>query len=223
MFTLINIDESETLEALNAQFSTNADMFPPEIAIVSREAWAVSAAYCNKHRRRLECALMARARELAADGWCHAQDREIRCGLRFHGDGTIWATVRHNGEHVTVLVAVEAESIRDGRDSVLDAAKRVAAAQALLWIAELNAEVCARVARRTFKSSPLIDFEGRKRRAASIPGYHPYAAEYEMWLTQRGDYHRMASIHRWTLRSAQVTLEAALHRVQVRTMEGGVA
>lgn len=52
MFTLINIDESETLEALSAQFSTNADMFPPEIAIVSREAWAI----CDKHRRKLESA-----------------------------------------------------------------------------------------------------------------------------------------------------------------------
>jgi hypothetical protein len=221
MFTVIDIEDSEMLEALNAQFAANADMFPPDIAIVSRESWALSAAYCDKHRRKLERTLMARARDLAADGWCHAQDRAFRCGLQFHGDGTLWATIRHNGEHVTVLVAVEAESIRDGRDPVLDAAKRAAKAQALLWIAELNAEVCARVARRTFKSSPLIDFEGRKRRAASIPGYLPYAAEYEKWLTQRGDYQRMASIHRWTLESAKVKLEAALHRVQVRAMEGG--
>lgn len=223
MFVTINIDESETREALNAQFANNADMFPPEIAIVSRESWVTSAAYCDKHRRKLERTLMARARDLAADGWCHAQDRAFRCGLQFHGDGTLWATIRHNGEHVTVLVAVEAESIRDGRDSVLDAAKRVAKAQALAWVAELNAEVCARVARRMFRKSPLINVDGRKRRAAGVRGAMPYAAEYERWLTQRGDYQRMASIHRWTLGSAQVTLEAALNRVHVRAAEGGVA
>lgn len=219
MFTVINIDESETLEALNAEFATNADMFPPEIAIVSREAWAI----CDKHRRKLERALMARARELAADGWCHAQDRAIRCGLRFHGDGTLWATFRLHGEHVTVLVAVEAESIRDGRNPVLDAAKRAAKAQALAWIAELNAAVCARVAQRTFKSSPLIDFEGRKRRAASIPGYLPYAGEYEMWLKQRSDYARMAAIHREAMQNALLALDSALNRVHVRAMEGGAA
>lgn len=223
MFTLINIDESETLEALNAQFATNADMFPPEIAIVSREAWAVSAAYCDKHRRKLERTLMARARDLAADGWCHAQDRAFRCGLQFHGDGTLWATIRHNGEHVTVLVAVEAESIRDGRDSVLDAAKRVAKAQALAWIAELNAAVCARVAQRTFKSSPLIDYNGRKRRAAGVPGAMPYAGEYEMWLRQRSDYARMAAIHREAVQNARITLDAALYRVWSRAQEVGAA
>lgn len=219
MFTVIDIEDSEMLEALNAQFATNADMFPPDIAIVSREAWAV----CDKHRRKLERALMARARDLAADGWCHAQDRAIRCGLRFHGDGTLWATLRCNGEHVTVLVAVEAESIRDGQDSVLDAAKRMAKAEALLWIAELNAAVCAQAARRTFKSSPLIDYNGRKRRAAGVPGAMPYAGEYEMWLYQRRDYLRMATIHREAVQNARLTLDAAVYRVQSRAWEGGVA
>lgn len=223
MFTLTNIDESETMEALNAQFAANADMFPPDIAIVSRESWALSAAYCDQHRRKLERTLMARARDLAADGWCHAQDRAFRCGLQFHGDGTLWATIRHNGEHVTVLVAVEAESIREGRDPVLDAAKRAAKAQALLWIAELNAAVCAQAARRTFKSSPLIDFDGRKRRAAGVPGAMPYAGEYEMWLIQRSDYLRMAAIHREAMQNALLALDSALNRVHVRAMEGGVA
>lgn len=223
MFATIDIYESDTVETLNAMFPESAQMFSEDLAIVSREAWAVSATYCGKHRRKLERALMARARELAADGWCHAQDRAIRCGLRFHGDGTLWATMRHNGEHVTVLVAIEAESIRDGRDSVLDAAKRAAKAQALAWIAELNAAVCARVAQRTFKSSPLIDYNGRKRRAAGVPGAMPYAREYTMWLYQRSDYARMAAIHREEVRWARLTLDAALTRVQVSAMEGGVA
>lgn len=219
MFATIDIHESDTVETLNAMFTESAQMFPEDLAIVSREAWAV----CDNHRRKLERALMARARELAADGWCHAQDRAFRCGLHFHGDGTLWATIRHNGEHVTVLVAVEAESIRDGRDCVLDAAKRMAKAQALAWIAELNAAVCARVAQRTFKSSPLIDYNGRKRRAAGVPGAMPYAGEYTMWLYQRSDYARMAAIHREEVRWARLTLDAALYRVQSRAWEGGAA
>lgn len=219
MFATIDIYESDTVETLNAMFPESAQMFSEDLAIVSREAWAV----CDEHRRKLERALMARARELAADGWCHAQDRAFRCGLQFHGDGTLWATMRCNGEHVTVLVAVEAESIRDGRDSVLDAAKRAAKAQALAWIAELNAAVCARVAQRTFRSSPLIDYNGRKRRAAGVPGAMPYAGEYTMWLYQRSDYARMAAIHREEVRWARLTLDAALYRVWSRAQEGGAA
>lgn len=219
MFATIDIYESDTVETLNAMFPESAQMFSEDLAIVSREAWAIA----DKHRRKLERALMARARELAADGWCHAQDRVIRCGLQFHGDGTLWATIRHNGEHVTVLVAVEAESIRDGRDSVLDAAKRMAKAQALAWIAELNEAVCARAAQFMFKSSPLIECDGRKRRAAGVPGAMPYAGEYEMWLQQRSDYARMAAIHREAVQNARLTLDAALYRVQSRATEGGAA
>lgn len=214
MFTEIDPYYTETVATLNAAFPLAADMFTDNLAIISREAWGVA----DKHRRKLERVLMARARELASDGQCHPQDLAFRCGLQLHGDGTLWATLRHHGEHVTVLVAIEAESIRDGMHPDLDVCKRAAKAEALLWIAELNAAVCARVARHTFNTSPLIVSDGRKRRAAGVAGAMPYAGEYDMWLRQRSDYLRMAEIQRKALRELGVHPE-----FEADVMEGGVA
>lgn len=214
MFAEIDPYYIEAVETLNAHYSGSADFFPSNLAIVSRTAWGVA----DKHRRHLERALMSRARELANEGQCHAQDRRFRCGLQFHGDGTLWATIRHNGEHVTVLVAIEAESIRDGMHPELDIAKRAAQAEATLWTAELNARACQRAAQHTFNRSPLIVSDGRRRRAAGVPGAMPYAGEYAMWLRQRSDYQRMAEIQRKVLRELGVNPE-----FEANVTEGGVA
>jgi len=210
---LIGIDpfETETLETLNREFPHCEDFIPHDLAIISRVAWKVS----DKYRKQLERALMARARDLAADGWYQSQDRRQRCGLLFHGDGSLWATFRHNREHVTVMVAVEAECIRDGWHPVLDAAKAAAKAAACEWIADLNAKACARAARCTFKSSPMVEANGRKRRAAGVAGAMPYAGEYAMWLLQCDSYKRAAA----SARAERATAMEAWGE----SMEGGAA
>jgi hypothetical protein len=223
MFETIDTFDTDTIGILNQAFPNAAEMFPADLAIVSRDAWDTS----DKPRRSVERALIQRARELAEAGWCHAAPTEgpgSRCGkIVLHGDGTVWVTVRFLGDRVSVLVAVEAESIRDGLHPVLDAVKRAAVVQARVWLADWNARESIRIARRVFRNSPLIESDGRKRHAAGVPGALPWAGEHAMWIQKHHRYAQEAQMHRETLRNATVTLEAAIHRSNARAMEGGAA
>lgn len=217
MFETIDPIATDTIESLDSMFANGRDFWPGDLAIVSRALWADADA-----RRATERALMERARELAAEGWQHPQDRRIRAGLRIAGDGTVWATLRHAHEHVTVLVAVEAESIPFGADPVLDAVRSAAQAAAGVYMAERRAEAAERIARRIARHSRTTEFGARMRRAAFVPGTREHGERLN-WLAAAERFRTEASWHRTRHAGAVLTWRSAAQRVAERMAEGGAA
>ena len=217
MYESIDPIATDTIESLDSMFTNGRDFWPSDLAIVSRALWADPDA-----RRATERTLMARARELADLGYAHPQDRCIRAGIRIAGDGTVWATIRHNREHVTVLVAVEAESIRAGADSILDAVRNVAQASAGLYITERSAAYALRIARRIERKSRLTAFGNRMRRAALVPGTREHG-ERSIWIRNAESHRTQAFWHRERYERALLSWNAAMVRVAERMAEGGAA
>lgn len=218
MYESIDPIATDTIESLDSMFTNGRDFWPSDLAIVSRALWADPDA-----RRATDRTLMARARELADLGYAHPQDRCIRAGrIRIAGDGTVWATIRHNREHVTVLVAVEAESIRAGADSILDAVYRASQAAAGVYMAERRAEAAERIARRIERKSRKTAFGNRMRRAASVPGTREHGERLN-WIHAAERFRTEAAWHRGRAGNALLTLNAAMVRVAERMAEGGAA
>jgi hypothetical protein len=217
MFETLDPHESGTIETLNVMFSSSAELFGNELAILSREAWTRT-----EDGRAMERTLMARARDLAADGWRVAQDRAQRVGILIHGDGTIWATLRHDGEHVAVMVGLEAESIRAGVDPILDAVRRAGQAETGAWLATQRGDRARKAARRLARESRTTAFGARMRRAAFVPGT-PEHGEHHMWIRCAQGFDQEAAWHRGRAADARVTWRAAAQRQAERAAEGGAA
>ena len=217
MFDTLGPHDSGTIETLNAVFPASAELFGNELAILSREAWTRP-----EDRRAMERTLMARARDLAADGWRVAQDRAQRVGILIHGDGTIWATLRHDGEHVAVMVGIEAESIRNGVCPILDAVRRAGQAETGAWLATQRAACALKVARRVVRESRTTAFGARMRRAAFVPGTLEHG-EHRSWIGAAARFDSEAAWHRSRAASARVTWRAAAQRQAERAAEGGAA
>jgi hypothetical protein len=217
MFETLDPHDSGTIETLNAVFPASAELFGNELAILSREAWTRP-----EDGRAMERTLMARARDLAADGWRVAQDRAQRVGILIHGDGTIWATLRHDGEHVAVMVGLEAESIREGVCPILDAVRRAGQSETGAWLAMRRRDFALKVARRVARESRKTPFGARIMRAASVPGT-PEHGEHRRWIRAAAGFDSEAAWHRSRAANARVTWRAAAQRQAERAAEGGAA
>ena len=217
MFETLDPHYSGTIETLNGMFPSSAELFGNELAVLSREAWTRP-----EDRRAMERVLMARARDLAADGWRVAQDRAQRVGILIHGDGTIWATLRHDGEHVAVMVGIEAESIREGVCLILDAVRRAGQAETGAWLATRRRDFALRVARRLARESRKTAFGARIMRAVLVPGT-PEHGERSRWIRAAGGFDAEAAWHRERAANARLTWLAAAQRQAERMAEGGAA
>ena len=219
MFETLDPHETDTIEALNLMFPASAEFFGAELAVLSREAWRMG----DRPRRAVERVLIARARDLVADGWGVPQHRTIRAGrLRIDGNGAVWATVRHGGEHLCVLVAIEAESLRPTLNPILAAARRAGMAALGEWRARWGEREALRCANRLARNPRTVPFGARSRRAAFVPGT-PEHAERCTWIETATRYRTEASWHREHLNNARLAWQSAAQRQAERAAEGGAA
>jgi hypothetical protein len=175
----------------------------PTLAIVRYDMHADSAIL-----RAIDRRLLTMAREAAAEGYAAPQDRAIRVGVRVAGCGAIEATIRHNGEHVVVVVGLDAKSFPNApeplRLAALEAAARMDAEQH-----DRQARACRAHAARIYRQSRMTaGIHGQLERAARVPGT-PEAGSYESWLRKAGQ----AEAHRINANGDANRLLAERHRL----------
>lgn len=178
MFALIDTFASDVREYIAGSIGDgDCGHIAPTLAIVRYDMQAGSAIL-----RAMDRKLLAMAREAAAEGYCAPQDRKIRVGVRVAGCGAIEATIRHEGEHVVVVVGLDAKSFPNGPEALrlaaLEAVARMDAAQH-----DRQARGCRAAAARIYRQSRLIDGgRGRLEHAARVPGT-PEHGMYWSWRT----------------------------------------
>jgi hypothetical protein len=177
MFALIDLDLTDTRQyVIDRIASSDCGHLPPEIAIVR-----FSDITSPILTRRVVSKLIAMAREAAADGYCAPQDRRIRAGIRVAGDGAIEATIRHNGEHVVVVVGLDVIGAGSGPEAL-----RLAATESLwrIWVAQsaIDSDSARRIAERIRRRSRLtMNHRGQSEHAATVPGT-PEHGERDVWM-----------------------------------------
>jgi hypothetical protein len=187
MFATIDTYASDVREYIAGSIGAgDCGHIAPTLAIVRYDMQADSAIL-----RAIDRKLIAMAREAAADGYAAPQDRAIRVGVRVAGCGAIEATIRHDGEHVVVVVGLDAQSFPNGPEALRLAALEAAARMD----AERNdryARACRAHAARIYRHSRLTaGIRGRLERAARVPGT-PEAGAYQQWQREAGQ----AEVHR---------------------------
>ena len=176
MFALIDLDLTDTREYIaNRIVSSDCGHIPPEIAVVR-----FSSITSPIVRKRVERRLVTMAREAAADGYCAPQDRCIRAGIRVAGDGAIEATIRHNGEHVVVLIGIDPQGWREKPEAIeladAESTHRIAAAEA-----QIDADSARRIAEFIRRASRLTpNRRGVLEHAATVPGT-PEHGDWSSW------------------------------------------
>jgi hypothetical protein len=174
--------------------SADCGHLPPEIAVVR-----FSSITSPIVRKRVERRLITMAREAAADGYCAPQARHVRCGivsLGFVGDGAIEATIRHNGEHVVVLIGIDPQGWQDVPEAIeladAESTYRIAAAEA-----DIDADSALRTAECIRRSSRLTpNWRGILEHAASVPGT-PENGDWSSWrqASVRAEGRRLYAVH----------------------------
>jgi hypothetical protein len=177
MFALIDLDLTDTRQHIMDRIaSSDCGNLPPEIAIVR-----FSDITSPILTRRVVSRLIAMAREAAADGYCAPQDRRIRAGIRVAGDGAIEATIRHNGEHVVVLIGIDPQGWRD-RPEAIELAATESMHRATAAHAAIDSDSARRIAERIRSASRLTtNRRGILEHAATVPGT-PEHGERDVWM-----------------------------------------
>jgi hypothetical protein len=177
MFALIDLDLTDTRQHIMDRIaSSDCGNLPPEIAIVR-----FSDITSPIVRKRIERRLISMARDAAADGYCAPQDRRIRAGIRVAGDGAIEATIRHNGEHVVVLIGIDPQGWRD-RPEAIELAATESMHRATAAHAAIDSDSARRIAERIRSASRLTENRrGVLEHAATVPGT-PEHGERDNWI-----------------------------------------
>jgi hypothetical protein len=203
------LDLTETRQHIMDRIaSSDCGHMPPEIAVIR-----FSAITSPIVRRRIERRLITMAREAAADGYCAPQDRRIRAGVRVAGDGAIEATIRHNGEHVVVVVGLDVIGAGSGPEAL-----RLAATESLwrIWVAQsaIDSDSARRIAERIRRQSRLTENRrGILEHAATVPGT-PEHGDWSSWrqASARAEGQRLDAvreINRIAARRAALAAEPA--------------
>jgi hypothetical protein len=177
MFALLDLDLTDTRQhVMDRIASADCGHLPPEIAVVR-----FSSITSPIVRKRIERRLISMARDAAADGYCAPQDRRIRAGIRVAGDGAIEATIRHNGEHVVVLIGIDPQGWRD-RPEAIELAATESMHRATAAHAAIDSDSARRIAERIRSASRLTENRrGVLEHAATVPGT-PEHGERENWI-----------------------------------------
>jgi hypothetical protein len=207
MFASIDTFASDVREYIAGSIGAgDCGHIAPTLAIIRYDMQADSAIL-----RAMDRKLLTMAREAAAEGYAAPQDRAIRVGVRVAGCGAIEATIRHNGEHVVVVVGLDAKSFPNAPNA--PEALRLAALEACARMdAERNdryARACRAHAARIYRQSRLTaGIHGRLERAARVPGTAE-AGAYESWQRKAGH----AEVHRIDANGSANRLLAERHRL----------